>query len=540
MTIGLVLTIAAFTTVGESSTAACRSSGAGNVMVEIVADGFRVRLDLSEQVVGLSLPDDVVSHATAHVRDREPTIHPTLSGLLQDRFVSASLLAQKGKQFDDGLYAAVELAAQNGAGKFAGKLPLLEMLMAALADYRRDAVVGQRIPAEETAVPLVFAAAKLGGSQFGIPASQRTAAEAVLKEFFADAPRSRPVGFYSWCEALGRVYRQDRLLQTELQGRQSIAAIAQCVRNNPAAKTAYTAYLAMVTGLTNPPPPSRMSVMDVIEREGGSISGRGVCLFPPSRSHESDLASRLLENRRMPDGLTLGDALLSCIRSTELRLTPTRQSGWYDYQTWALEPLAVLERMPEGKRLRCDDDYRRQLDELFKGVLALTRETHVKQLDSLRTIAAIPEREPVVRINPQLTIEPLPTYYLRRALGYSQVRATLASTFGESALGSLHRLTPDGPVDEDVDRELAFMESLWFGAYLIACRELGMTADEYPGDSPRRNADGDERAARLWIARLDADSDIARDSRMMVPVSCGEVGGKTRVWMMLGWACRPL
>ena len=38
------------------------------------------------------------------------------------------MLAQKAKQFDDGLYAAVELAAQQGAGRCQGKANLLKTL----------------------------------------------------------------------------------------------------------------------------------------------------------------------------------------------------------------------------------------------------------------------------------------------------------------------------------------------------------------------------------------------------------------------------
>ena len=42
------------------------------------------------------------------------------------------MLAQKAKQFDDGLYAAVELAAQQGSGTFAGKAPMLRAVAARL------------------------------------------------------------------------------------------------------------------------------------------------------------------------------------------------------------------------------------------------------------------------------------------------------------------------------------------------------------------------------------------------------------------------
>jgi hypothetical protein len=47
--------------------------------------------------------------------------------------VSGSMLAQKAKQFDDGLYAAVELAAQQGAGPFAGKAAMLRAVAGRVA-----------------------------------------------------------------------------------------------------------------------------------------------------------------------------------------------------------------------------------------------------------------------------------------------------------------------------------------------------------------------------------------------------------------------
>ena len=72
------------------------------------------------------------------------------------------------------------------------------------------------------------------------------------------------------------------------------------------------------------------------------------------------------------------------IRTGELNLEPGAESGWYDYQIWALEALVIPERMPEGDRLYLDEEYRKLLIELFKGLLTLTRETHVKQLEMPR------------------------------------------------------------------------------------------------------------------------------------------------------------
>ena len=68
------------------------------------------------------------------------------------------------------------------------------------------------------------------------------------------------------------------------------------------------------------------------------------------------------------------------MRSGEVNLEPTGESGWYDHQTWSLEPLVVPDRTPEAARLELGKRYRKHLEDLFRGALALARETHVKQL----------------------------------------------------------------------------------------------------------------------------------------------------------------
>ncbi len=56
-------------------------------------------------------------------------------------------------------------------------------------------------------------------------------------------------------------------------------------------------------------------------------------------------------------------------------------SGWYDYLTWSLGPLVNPTDTIESEHLALDESYTDQLLELFKGAMALTRETHVKQLE---------------------------------------------------------------------------------------------------------------------------------------------------------------
>src|SRR5262249_4495085 len=94
--------------------------------------GYHVRLDLSRQVLGIGIPEDRDYDERKAV---EAPIVPTLKGM-DGGFISGSMLSQKAKQFDDGLYAAVELAAQNGAGKFRGKATLLQSVAKALATLK--------------------------------------------------------------------------------------------------------------------------------------------------------------------------------------------------------------------------------------------------------------------------------------------------------------------------------------------------------------------------------------------------------------------
>ena len=80
-------------------------------------------------------------------------------------FVSASVLAQKAKQFDDGLYAAVELAAQNGAGRYPGKSDLLVRLARAMAASHAEGA--------GNAETILLAACRLGGVPAIIPSGMR-------------------------------------------------------------------------------------------------------------------------------------------------------------------------------------------------------------------------------------------------------------------------------------------------------------------------------------------------------------------------------
>jgi hypothetical protein len=173
---------------------------------EITVEGYRLRLDAREQVLRLDVPEKTRYAYGAEVWTGEP-LSPTLSAT-EDEFVPAGALVLKAKQFDDGLSAAVERAAQQGHGTLAGKASLLRSLAERLA--------GSTGPGANGALAVLFGACRLGGLGVEPPPQVRPSVEATVAEFLAADLRSKPLGFYTWTAELAALFRQDRLLQAEL------------------------------------------------------------------------------------------------------------------------------------------------------------------------------------------------------------------------------------------------------------------------------------------------------------------------------------
>jgi hypothetical protein len=480
-----------------------RCPDTGRVMRDLGSEQGRshVRLDLTPQVLSLTIPDDQQWQGRRWLFPTHP-LHewgftaagpasPPMTAVPEgpndlsptcpySGFVSASMLAVKAKLFDDGLYAAAEVAAQPGKAK----------LLAALADV---------------AAPIA-AAARLGGMDVPLSA----AAARLTEAFLADELVSKPLGFYTWSDSLRRIFKQDRLLQRELAPADA-RSLAAAVNADPTLARAYGNHVDLMARLTNPPPAGMEDLRQPL----------GTRFFPPSRSHEGDLGMMLFGDRPVPEGFSLSAEMVRRLRDGSLRADPTAASGWYDFQTWALEALVTLDKTAEAARLVTNDRYREQLEELFKSLLALSRETHAKQVPT-QLLGGMPDATPLW-VDPELTVEPVATYYERRAQGYEFVREVLG------ALGSLtevHRLTADGPVPQSLDEELAEITAIFRGAAAVASQELGMAPAE----------ESDIKPFRKWAE----SPDIAVDIRMMVPVFYDIERRKTRVWAILGWETRPL
>lgn len=499
----------------------------------VTVDGFTVELDLSSQVLAVEAPKDLDFDFAHHDQPGpvEAPLSATLGTIDTTALVSASVLAQKAKIFDDGLYAAVELAAQEGTGRHVGKAALLQTLGRALA-AADPSVAG-------SAQDLLLGAARLGQVPVtGVPPAMEAGAHQAIQAFLADDGRSQPLGFYTWSQQLRSIFQQDRMLQGEIDVA-GITAITSALRADPSARAAYEQQLRFVSRLTNPfRSPDLRGLLEARDQGNDDVTEEGMRFFPPSVAHETDIVEKLFGDKPIPGSFVLADEMIRRIRSGELRLEPGAQSGWYDYQTWALEALVIPERMPEGKRLQLDQQYRKLLVDLFKGLLTLTRETHVKQLEVLVCGSAMPRRETYIDIAPALSAEPLVTYYLRRALGYRFVRSVLEDAFGSHELERLHRLTEAGPVPMRLAQELLGIETLFLGAHVSVSRELGLAPDTATGSDTSASEAADRFVT--WVRESGSDPDLGLDLRAMVPVFYDVGRRKLKVWAFLGWSRRPI
>jgi hypothetical protein len=473
---------------------------------EVHADGWCVRLDLSRQVLSLEVPEFVIGWRPDGEQAGPLLPTPPVAG---SGPVSAATLLLKAKQFDDGLYAVVELAAQHGAGRFAGKAALLRALAATLF---------AGLPAAEDAAAAIHAACELGDLSVEVPPSLRDRVRPLAADFLLDERASKPLSFYTWSAELSAIFRQDRFLQQPFYP-ETADGLARALDHTPGASEAHDACLRLNARLTNPPAGPGL-------RDG---TGRRAFL-PASRSHEQMLVVRHFGDRPVPDDFDLMTELIRRVRSGEIGLEPTEKSGWSDHQTWSLEPLVVPDRMPEAAHLKFGERYRRHLEDLFRGALALARETHLKGV-ALAAAGCLPIQQPI-RVRPDLTVEPLLMLFTRRAASYRFVRGVLEEEFGGEALAGMHRLSQEGPSGPPLSDELTFIEKLFDGAAAAARRELGMESGQ--GD------DEEARTFAFWRANLAADPDVNRDCRMMVPVFFDVQRRKVKVWAILGWRTVPV
>ena len=379
----------------------------------------------------------------------------------------------------------------------------------------------------------LLAATRIGGVDLELSEVEERSVAALEREFIADQKKSKPISFYTWSNDLVRVFQQDRLLQAKMKAaehRQVVSSIKATQLTGD-----YLSYLAFVSRLTNPLVDVGLS-MFLSSPESGELSEtEEFSMLPPSASPEGELVKKLFQDQPIPEGFDLMKETIGRIRSGQIDLKPTDQSGWYDYQLWSFEPLLIPERMPESSKMTVMADYKVKLEEMFKGLYSLARETHAKQLEMPMPAGCMPpeQRRRKIVIRPQCSVEPLPTHYLRRAHVYSFLKTVLTEHLGEACLKREARMTERGRVDTSIFDELSNLIQLFYGAHCQACFELGIPAQQI---EPELDQSRCRETLREWHEKAaEQDEDLNQDMRMMVPVFFDLQRKLIKVWLFMGW-----
>jgi len=442
---------------------------------------------------------------------------------------SANMLDGAAKQFDDGLYAAVDLACYRGELGLASAPP-------DLAER-----VFRKLRPGSPARPFFSAALSLAGRQAPVTGAEARARKRYLADFERDESRSKPISFYNWTGELKRLWRFMRFLQREFYDQSPDVRVARdtasALAGDAGLLSDYRKVNAFYGRLTNP---LICMSMDRIAGRAGSLAAlareqgtwhQSVAFFPPSASRETELFERLFGGTGIPPGVNLMAELIHRIRSGDVDLAPGEKSGWYQHQAYALETMLLPSRGREKDKLQLTAKYKRRLVEAFKALITKRRETHARQLAKAGCpSAAMPLREAQVR--PRLRIEPCPTFYLRTARAYDFVRNLLVATAGEALLRKMHGLRRGGEREAALAEELASVRLRFYGFYLIACEDIGMRPQFLRNE--RVDVAAARGAAEKWLGGIAADRDLECDTRVSIPIAGDPVGRVTRIWATLG------
>jgi hypothetical protein len=462
------------------------------------------------------------------------------------------------KPFNDGLYAAVELAAEQGNASQVNKHQLLLDLLAELMKRATNGSTVERNPAL-AAAHHVATALTLGGEAGAVPASLASDAAAAAAEFDAAGIASKPIGFYTWAPELQVIFKRDRWLQSrhvpDQDGPVSFDALAELglVVGQPGPlSAAYRRSLDLYAGLTDPffdadpfklapfvPDASALDDLSGVEARFNATQptpypdfpfcNPAVAAFPASESGENRMMRQLLCGEQLLENETLLDGLIRTIQTGKLDLTPRPDSGFYDQQLYALETLLVPEKATESQHLLLTRAYKQKLVETFKSLLIQTRETHVKQISLVdaRTTDASAELPPIeFVVYPKLVVEPFPTFYLRSARAYRFLEGLLNTVLGPDFLATTPRLLEDGTrAPSTLGAELAAKQQLLYGLHAVSADSIGMAPELADDELMAFPLDDARTAARGWLANVAADTDIARDPRVSLPVALETDGG---------------
>jgi hypothetical protein len=471
-------------------------------------------LNASEAVIRLDVP--IVK---PDLNPERLVLHPSYSAAIKQAkgivLPSVNMIDGKAKQFDDGLYAAIDQAYYLGHG---------ESMKSHLETIRR---IREKVGKGTLADDYLLAGLSLASET--VELSPR--AKVLANDFLAKQVLSKPIGVYTWNRPLSECFRVLRYFAQPIRGDAIPLEIARVLRDDEALRKDYVAAYSFYAKLSNPL--VGLTPADFINgTPPPEVPPKRVSLFPASSSRETDLFNKLFPLGLPPDANLMRE-LITAIRSGKVDLKPRKDGGWYEYQVFALETLLLPEKGEESNKLLLTKTYKKRMLEAFKALVTKRRETHVRQLDIPMAPSAAPRQiKELDVVQPRLRVEPNPTYFLRTARSYAFLANFLESTLGEATLKSLHGLRENGPREPDLHAELRSMRDLFYGLYLLSAEDIGAKPALLEGETIDREKC--EKAASDWLARLKTDLDLAADTRVSVPLFYDLRTNTVRLWMTIG------
>ncbi|CAG0928394.1 hypothetical protein PLCT1_00722 [Planctomycetaceae bacterium] len=468
---------------------------------------------------------------------------------------SVNMIDGKAKQFDDGLYAALDLwQTQN---KLEGVRDTRELCRELL----------NTLDSKSEAYAWVCAALLTGGFLSAEEATRAPERSRELRrEFEQNETESKPIGFYTWNDELKRCFKFLRFLQQGFTERERPLAqvLADAIQANEQASQQYARMLSFYSKLTNPFAALTLSdlakhpgkpLRQIFEALGMVVPAKGAMahFLPYSSSAETELFDKLFPEG-LPEGADLMLEFIKAIRSGKIDLKPRANSGWYDYQVYALETFLLPERGPESSKLLLSKKYKVRMLEAFKAMITKRRETHVRGIGVAGNTAAS-EEPPDGEVSPRLRVEPNPTFYLRTARAYAFLYNFLEAE-APIAIKRGYGLREDRVNKGYLAGELYLIRTLFYGLYMVSCEDIGLKEELLEGEV--ENRDYCLRRATNWLENwleskgakgsnielpsrddvdiLIPDYDLRYDTRVAVPVFFDITPGaqKTRCWGTLG------
>jgi hypothetical protein len=450
---------------------------------------------------------------------------------------SVNLVDGVAKQVNDSVYARLELIEEQDR-----KADLRRRLYAAF----RKAYDAHPDDAEWKKLLIRAAASlKLAGESPDLPSGLQGDLDAEMADFDAHPDESKPIGFYTLNDALFRIFQADRELHRNVPledqgapvdaGLRQAALAGSVMAQDSDLSQAYDKVSTFYQKMANPldafsptavahlKPSSRSwddlaskadARMDLYQSFKGALEdgmNMNFSLFPSSRAPESTLFSKV----QAPDH-DLMALLIDAIRSGQVSLKPTDNSGFYQYQEYALEALLKPESTPEGKKITFGDKYLKRLEEAFKTGLTKARETQIKQFPPVAEPTSVE-----IKVHPQLFVEPLITVYKRYGDMYDFLEREVLPLFSADELKGAKPLTESGDGSDDVPTTIAKAKRLMYGLYLVGADNLGIAElESIPLDDQTRTTAVAE--AKDWLSHLPQDQRLAADTRVSIPVSIGK------------------